>query len=163
MRRGSVFDPRMIDHVQPTVNSLLPARCQVFRPNGTRPGWEPGVGNTPGAFDQIWEGDCRVQPNIDWRARVRDFEGEYDATMAVRFNLPFHKNEFGATRDANNKIIEYANDPEFALGDSIVVLSLGGPGERTLLDKRFTVRNALPSTTMFQHNLLTDVGTSLHG
>lgn len=163
MRRGGVFDPRYVSHVQPTLNTTLPAKCAIYRPTTERPGWEPGVGNTDGAFVQIWAGDCRVQPNINWRARVRDFEGEYDATMAVLFVLPMHKNEFGATLGPDGKIIDYSNDPEFALGDSIVLTRTSGPGQRTLLDKRYTVRNALPSTDMFQHALLTDVGTSLHG
>lgn len=163
MRRGSVFDPRFITHVQPTVNGFMTARCKVFRPNQNRPGWVPGVGNTDGAFDQIWEGICRAQPNIDWRARVRDFEGEYDATMAVRIDLPMNMNEYGATRDVNGNITRYGADPNFALGDLVNIVKVAGPGQDTLLNKEFTVRNALPSTTMFQHNLLCDVGTSLHG
>jgi hypothetical protein len=121
------------------------------------------VGNQAPTDTQIWAGDVRVQPNIDWRARVRDFDGEYDATMAVRFDLPMHKNEFGATFDSNGKVIHFADDPVFAFGDRIVVTDLAGPGQRTLLNKVYTVRNALPSTTMFQHNLLCDVGTSFHG
>lgn len=163
MRTPSVFDPRYIAHVQPTINSTMLARATVRRPNAERPGWEPGVGNTTSAYVQIWAGACRVQPNIDWRARVRDFQGEYDATMAVRINLPMHKNELGAVRDALGNILTYADDPEFALGDVVELTELAGPGQRTLLGKAFTVRNALPSTTMFQHNLLCDVGTTFHG
>lgn len=163
MRRGGVFDPRFVPHVQPTVNGTMVAKCAVYRPNSDRPEWTPGVGNTDASVDQIWAGTCRVQPNIDWRARVRDFEGEYDATMAVRINLPMKHNEFGATLDSDNNIVAYADDPEFALGDRVVMTELGGPGQETLLNKVFTVRNALPSTTMFEHNLLCDVGTSLHG
>lgn len=163
MRKGGVFDPRRIAHVQHSINTTLVARAAIFRPNPERPGWEPGVGNTDAAFTQIWEGRCRVQPNIDWRARVRDFEGEYDATMAVRFNLPFNRNEFNAVRDTNGIITHFAQDPVFALGDTVRVLAIAGPGQETLLGKSYTVRNALPSSDMFAHNLLCDVGTSLHG
>jgi hypothetical protein len=162
MRRGGVFDPRMVKHVQPSLNTTLKAKAKIYRP-GARPEWEPGMGNKEPTDTQIWAGDVRVQPNIDWRARVRDFGGEYDATMAVRFDLPMHKNEYGATFDTDGKVIHFADDPVFAFGDRIVVTELAGPGQRTLLDKVYTVRNALPSTTMFQHNLLCDVGTSFHG
>lgn len=163
MRRGGVYDPRFIQRMMPVASSLASlARCTIFRPDGERPTWTPGVGVSDSS-EQIWAGVCRVQPNMDWRARVRDFDGEYDATTAVRIDLPMNKNEFGATLDANNNIVAYSPDPIFALGDHVIIVTVVGPGQETLLDKTFTVRNALPSTTMFQHNLLCDIGTSLHG
>lgn len=163
MRRGGVYHPKYIQHVQPSVNTTMRAKCVIFRQGGDRDQWVPGQGNVARDLPQIWAGSCRIQPNIDWRARVRDFEGEYDATMAVRFDLPMHKNEFGAVLDADGKIVTYADDPVFEFGDLIEVTQIAGPGQHTLLDKSFVVRNALPSTEMFQHNLLCDVGTSLHG
>jgi hypothetical protein len=162
MKRHGVFDPRFIQHVQPTVNSLSVARVKVSRAASSRPDWEPGVGNVNDPFQQIWEGPGRVQPNIDWRARTRDFQGEWDATMAVRIDLPMGVNEFGATF-VDGVLIAYNTDPAFAFGDIVEVITIAGPGQETLLGKKYTVRTALPSTTMWQHNLLCDVGTSLHG
>lgn len=163
MRTPTVFDPRFITHMMPTVNSTFVARARVYRAQSTRPNWEPGVGNVDGTYEPIWEGPCRVQPNIDWRARTRDNEGEIDATMAVRIDLPMMRNEYGATLDASGKIVTYADDPEFTFGDTLEVTVPAGPGQGTLLRKHFTVRNALPSTTMWHHNLLCDVGTTRHG
>lgn len=163
MRTPTVFHPQYMTHVAPSVNGTMIAYGKIYRSNASLPDWEPGVGNVTDPYLQIWEGNMRVQPNIDWRARTREFQGEYDATMATRFNLPFHKNMWGAVLNADGTVNTYAPDPKFAFGDIIEVTVVNGPGQRTLLGKRYTVRMALPSTNMFQHDLLTDVGTSLHG
>lgn len=165
MRTATVFHPLYVTHVQPSANGTQTARCKIYRADqtGARPGWEPGIGTTTSGDEQIWEGACRVQPNIDWRARTRDVQGEWDATMATRINIPMHKNEFGAVLDVDGNIVTYAPDPVFAFGDIVVVTEVNGPGQRTLLDKRYTVRMALPSTNMWVHDLLCDVGTTLHG
>lgn len=164
MRRTAVYDPRFIRSMQPAAIGLASLiRCAVFRTIGDRPGWVAGSGNTPDTVTKLWEGFCRVQPMIDMRARAGDFAGEYDAVEAVRFNLPFERNEFGATLDINNKIVTYGDDPVFAYGDMIDVTQVFNPGQQVLLPKRFTVRNALSSTTALQHDLLCDVGASLHG
>jgi hypothetical protein len=162
MRQATVFHPLYYTHPMPSVNGFDTAHGKVYRNSG-RPEWEPGVGNTSSGDQQIWEGPLRVQPNIDWRARTRDVQGEYDATMATRITLPMLRNEYNATRDANNNIVTYSPDPVFAFGDVVEVTTVSGPGQRTLLKKRYTVRNALPSTNMWEHDLLTDVGTTLHG
>lgn len=158
-----MFHPRYITHMMPTVNATMLARCRVFRARETRPEWKQGVGNQDGTYEVIWEGPCRVQPNIDWRARVRDNEGEIDATMAVRIDLPMLKNEHGAELDSNGNVLTYGDDPAFAFGDAVEIIATAGPGQQTLMGKHFTVRNALPSTNIWQHNLLCDVGTTLHG
>lgn len=165
MRTPTVFHPQYITHAMPSVNGTQLAHAKVYRADqtGNRPGWEAGVGNTASGDIQIWEGPCRVQANIDWRARTRDVQGEFDATMATRIQLPMLRNEFGATLNTDGSIDTYAPDPKFAFGDIVIVTEVHGPGQRTLLEKRYTVRNALPSTNMWLHDLLTDVGTSLHG
>lgn len=136
---------------------------QVFTPTGQETTWVAGVGNQDNAYEQVWEGRLRVQPNIDWRARARNFAGEFDATMATRISLPMHENRFGAVFNPDGSVKTYAPDPVFSLGDVVVVTQVNGQGQRTLLGKRYTVRNALPSTNMWEHDLLTDVGTSIHG
>lgn len=163
MRTPTVFHPLYITHVMPSVNGTQLARARVYRNSTGRPQWEPGVGNVASGDVQIWEGPCRVQANIDWRARTRELQGEFDATMATRIQLPMNHNEFGAVLNTDGTINTYAPDPSFAFGDIVEVTEVNGPGQETLLHKRYTVRNALPSTNMWVHDLLTDVGTSLHG
>lgn len=163
MRNPSVFDPRYFTHLRPTVNSTQIGRVEVFRPTGEHPGWERGVGNLDNAFELVWRSNGRVQPNIDWRARVREFSGEFDATMAVRIQLPIGQNEIGATYDANGAVIQYGPEVEFAMGYVVRVLETPVSGTSDLLNRDYTVRNALPSTNMWLHNLLCDVGTNPNG
>jgi hypothetical protein len=163
MRKPTTFDPRYLTHARPAVNGFMLAYGQVFKPTGEEVKWVPGQGNLDNAYTLVWEGRLRVQPNIDWRARSRDFAGEWDATMATRINMPMHENYFGAVLNQDGTVKTFAADPVFALGDVVVVTKVNGQGQRTLLNKRYTVRNALPSTNMWEHDLLTDVGTSIHG
>jgi hypothetical protein len=163
MRAPTTFDPRYLTHTRPTLRGFMLAYGQVFRPNGQETTWVAGQGNQDNAYVLIWEGNLRIQANIDWRARARNNNGEFDATMATRINLPMHENHYGAVLNTDGTVQTFAPDPVFAFGDVVVVTQVNGQGQRTLLGKRYTVRMALPSTNMWEHDLLTDVGTSIHG
>jgi hypothetical protein len=159
MRAGGFFHPNYATHVRPTVNSSQIARVEVFKPTGEHPSWEPGVGMENNLLELVWLGQGRVQPNIDWRARVRNFSGEYDATHAVRVQLPIGKNEFGGEK-INGEWVKYGEDPNFSMGYVVRVKETPVAGTELLFGRDYTVRNALPSSNMWLYNLLCDTGTT---
>lgn len=160
MRAGSVFHPLYFYHARPTVNSTMVARVEIWRPTGEHSKWVPGEGQTGGRFEKVWAGNARLQPNKDWRARARDFEGEFVAQQAVRIQIPIGKNEVGAVLDANDKIIEYGDDPDFGAHYRVYVTETPVKGTEFLMNKTFIVRNALRSTNTWLYNLLCDSDTT---
>lgn len=160
MRAATIFHPLYAYHPRPGLETAMLVKVRIDRPSEEHPEWEPGVGIEANAFTTIWEGFARVQPNIDWRARPRDFAGEFNATQAVRIQLGVGKNEHNAVRDGAGKITQYAPDPEmFSYGDVVSVLNVVVSGTEALLHEKFTVRNGLPSQNKWQYNLLCDAGT----
>lgn len=162
MKVGTVFHPRYPYHARPVANGRMTATIEVYATNGQHEEWEPGVGMVNPGRTLIWKSKGSVQPNIDWRARTRDHAGEFNATMAVRFDLPIGMNEVGAVK-VDGKIVSYGPDPVFALGDIVIVTESPVSGTESLIGREYTVRNALPSSYMWQHNLLCDVGTNING
>jgi hypothetical protein len=162
MRVGGFFHPKYVTHVRPVVESSQIARAEVYKPTGQHPQWVAGEGMKDNMLELVWQGAARVQPNIDWRARVRDVAGEFDATMAVRIQLPIGKNEFGGVKEGN-EWVSYGIDPIFSLGYVVRVVGTPVTGSEILQHRDYTVRNALPSSNQWVHNLLCDVGTNPNG
>lgn len=145
-----IFHPNFYYMPRTGLETAMVATVEVYRPNGTEgEHWEPGgfVGSSNNAL--IWRSKARVQPNKDWRARVRAMQGEFDATHAVRFQLPIGGNELaGKPKD----VAFYKDDLVRVIGSPVV-------GSEGLLGNRFVVRNAINSANLWLHNLLCDVGT----
>lgn len=162
-RNLGVFHPRFFYHARPTVESTMLAAVNIYRPTGEQSEWVPGVGMDDDAYELVWQGDARIQPNIDWRARDREFAGEFDATHAVRIQVPIGKNKLGAVYGNNGEIIEYGPDPEFYKDFVVRTMASYVKGTEKLVGMRYTVRNALNSSNAWVHNLLCDTGTKTGG
>lgn len=158
MRRGGAFHPQFFYHARPVIDSLMIARVQVSKPTGELASWT-GTGMTNNAYEVVWEGHARIQPNKDWRARTREFAGEFDATQAIRVQLPVAQNELGAVRDDKGKIVSYGPDPEFAKDYIVQVIDSRVKGTERLEGGQYTVRNAISSSNAWVYNLLCDTGT----
>jgi hypothetical protein len=138
----------------------MTARVEVFKPTGEFPGWVEGEGMKDTMLELVWRGPARIQPNIDWRARVRDVGSEFNATMAVRFNLPVGKNELNGVVDDVGHWIAYGPDPSFGIGYVVRVIDAPVAGTQLLYGRDYTVRNALPGSEQWAYNLLCDTGTN---
>lgn len=150
MRQNGVFHPLWFYHARPTVNSAMIATIEVFRATGELPEWDGTDGMEDNLFELIWRGPARIQPNKDWRARPREFAGEYTATQAVRFQLPIGGNELGP-------------DVEFRKDDEIHLVEIPVEGPDVQAGNIYFVRNALMSSNAWLYNLLADVNTKSGG
>lgn len=162
MRTGGVFHPDFFYAPRRTTGTTQLAGVEIYDLDGTTPGWEPGVGNLPSGAKLIWKSEARVQPNKDWRARPREVQYEYDATHAIRVQVPIGKNLAGAKYEDPNdplKITEYGPDVDFI--KDMVVRVVSGPvqGFETSLGDEFTIRNAHQSQNLWLYNLLCDTKT----
>lgn len=150
MRKGGVFHPKFFYHARPVVNSVMMATVEIYRPTGEMPEWDGGTGMANNMFTLIWRGKARIQPNKDWRARPREFAGEFTATQAVRIQVPIGGNELG-------------EDIEFRKDDEVVAVELDVIGGEQIVGNRYFVRNALTSSNLWVFNLLCDVDTKSGG
>jgi len=110
-------------------------------------------------LELVWRGYGRVQPNKDWRARTRNHANEFNATHAMRVQIPINKNLLGAVYDVDGNIVSYGIEPIFAKDFVLRVMEAGVSGTEELVGVPLTVRNALNSSTPWVHNLLCDAGT----
>lgn len=161
-RNLGVFHPRFFYHARPTVESTMLARVEIYRPTGKQSNWTPGEGMSNDAYELVWVGDARIQPNIDWRAREREFAGEFDATHAVRVQVPMQRNELNAVK-VNGEYVSYSPDPEFYKDFVVKVVASYVKGTDKLVGMKYTVRNAINSSNAWVHNLLCDTGTKTGG
>jgi hypothetical protein len=154
-----IFHPLFATHPRTTVNSAQLARVEVYEPTGNTADWTPGVGIADNLETLVWKGQARVQPNKDWRARPREFGGEFDATHAIRVQLGIGKNEVGATLDVDNKIVTYGPDVMFHKDFIVVPIFLPVNGTEVMEGQKLYVRNAEISSNAWVYNLLCDTGT----
>lgn len=155
------------------------ARVTVFKPTGEIPEWDGADGMLGGVWERVWVGPGRVQPNKDWRARPKEVGGEFDATQAVRVQIPIGKNELGAVRGGQlpfgtlgfgeggfggtleqAPFVSYGPDPEFAKDFRVDIDYMPVTGSKVMETKQLIVRNALISSNAWVYNLLCDVGTN---
>lgn len=154
-----IFHPDFFYMPRPTVNSAQLAKVRVLHPTGATAHWVPGSGISTDMYDAIWEGQARLQPNKDWRARPREVQNEYGAVHAIRVQLPIGMNLFGATYDENDQVTAYGPEPAFSKDDVVLVLESPVIGSETLVGDRYVVRNAKNSANLWLHNLLCDTET----
>lgn len=159
MRSGAIFHPDFFYAPRPSVNSAQEAWVEVYDPSDVPSHWEPGTGMSGPAPTKVWEGYARIQPNKDWRARPRNFAGEFNDTHAVRFQLAIGQNYLGAVLDVDGKVVSYGTDPIFSMGQSVKVVRSPVIGTQGLVGKSFHVRNAVNSANAWLYNVLCDTGT----
>lgn len=162
-RTLGAFHPQFFYHARPVVESTMLAGVNIYRPTGNQSTWTPGEGMSTDAYELVWMGDARIQPNKDWRARDREFAGEFDATHAVRIQIPMQKNRLGAVVDTDGRIISYGPEVEFHKDFYVKVTATYVKGTEELINTRYTVRNAVNSSNAWVHNLLCDTGTKSAG
>lgn len=149
MRRGGVFHPKFFYHARPVVESVMTATVEIFEPTGGVPKWDGGTGMS-NTYNLVWRGLARIQPNKDWRARPREFAGEFDATQAVRIQVGIGKNELGM-------------DVEFHKDFLVRVVEVPVVGAENMVGNEYYVRNALTSSNLWVYNLLCDINTKSGG
>lgn len=154
-----IFHPLFAYHPRHALSGSQQTLVEVYAPTGGTAEWVPGQGMRDNTLELVWRGYARVQPNIDWRARTRDHGNEFNAIHAVRIQLSIGQNLFGAIYDDEGNLIEYGEDPVFAKDYVVTVVESKVSGTQGLLDKAFTVRNALVNDQAWVYNLLCDTGT----
>lgn len=126
----------------------------VYKPLTTVPEWSPTEGITNDSYEIIYRGMGRVQPNIDWRARDRNFANELTATQATRVQIKFHGNE----------LTEDGSVPEIFKDYRVVLLVPGGSDRNDwLTGSSMIVRNAEQASQKWVRSMLCDTGTREHG
>lgn len=163
MRGNGIFHPRFFYHPRPVVNSAQVAYVQVFKPTGGVPRWNGTDSMENNLLTLVWEGHARIQPNKDWRARPREFAGEFDATQAVRVQLPIGENHLGATFATDGTVVTYGADVEFFKDYEVKVVSVPVEGALNMVGNTYFVRNAMTSTNLWVYNLLCDTNTKSGG
>lgn len=162
MRAGGVFHPEFFYVPRRTTSTAELADIEIFQLSlDPQNGWTPGVGIGVTPDTLLWKGKARVQPNKDWRARPREVQFEYDATQAVRVQVPIGKNLVGATWDpVLKRYTSYGEDPRF--DKDLRVNVLGGPvkGYKQMEGSNLYVRNAIVNQNLWVYNLLCDTKTS---
>jgi hypothetical protein len=107
---------------------------------GTEAVWDPDTGGvTGGGWDYVWWGECRVQPNKDWRARRRNGEDSPTVQHAVRIQMSM-------------------DCPPILLGDAVGVLY--SPYDDSLERYIFHIRNPLESSNAWGRSVLGDLDMS---
>ena len=160
MRVGGVFHPDFFYSPRRTTGTSQLAHVRVWKLTPNSGDWVPGGGMNVTPDELIWESRGRVQPNIDWRARPREVQFEYDAVQAVRVQLPIGKNLIGAVWDEDKKrYTSYGPDPEFIKDMRVEIVDGPVKGFETMEGRDLFVRNAISSQNLWLHNLLCDVKT----
>lgn len=159
LNNQGIFHPLFAYHPRNALAGSQQTLVEVYKPTGGVSEWVPGVGMEDNTLALVWRGYARVQPNIDWRARVRDHGNEFNATHAVRIQLGIGVNLHGATYDVDGKVTAYGADPTFAKDFVVRVVESEVTGTQGLMDKAFVVRNALTNDQTWLYNLLCDTGT----
>lgn len=149
MKTTGIFHPNWFYHARPVVESAMIAEVEIYEPTSEPVEWQPGVGITNDPLILRWKGKARIQPNKDWRARDRDFSGEFDSVHAIRVQVGINKNKYDSP-DASE---------DFAKSWIVVVTDCPVQGSEVNIGDRYWVRNAKMSSNLWLHNLLCDTGT----
>lgn len=160
MRSTGIFHPLFATHPRLGLETSMTDYIEIREPTGDYPTWVPGEPIGAGTYVAVYRGPARVQPNLDWRARDRKIGGELDATQAVRIQIPFGRNEVGATYDAG-VIVNYGDDPFVAKDYIVHVISSQAESSESLQDYTFVVRNAIQASQKWLRNFLADTGTKV--
>jgi hypothetical protein len=92
---------------------MMLAYIEVAHPQSDTADWNPMQGDVfDGTTDYTlhYRGPARVQPNNDWRARVKKWDGDIVTEHAVRFQMPLDRNEI--------------TNPERMPGESVTALGI---------------------------------------
>lgn len=149
MRRDGIYHPLFATHPRVGLNTSMTDRVEIFKPTGTvvEP-WSLETGIPTGAYELVYRGPARVQPNIDWRARDRNYAGELTATMACRVQLPIGGNELG-------------EDVMISKDYQVQVIATGADAAPWLHEYAFVVRNAMQASQKWLYTFMADAGTRI--
>jgi hypothetical protein len=92
----SMIDPRWPFHQREVVAGSMLAYVEIAHPQTDAVEWNPMQGDVfDGTTDYVlhYQGPARIQPNVDWRARVHKLDGQIITEHAVRIQVPFNRNE----------------------------------------------------------------------
>lgn len=159
MRQAQIFHPLFATHPRAGLETSMQDFIEISKPTGQRSDWVPGQGIAPGAYELVYRGPGRVQPNIDWRARDRNHSGELNAILAVRVQTPFGKNLVGAVLDVNGEVVTYGPDQLIAKDYIVRVISSRAPDAEQLQKHEFVIRNAVQASEKWLRTYLADTGT----
>ena len=150
MRQPKIFHAQFAVHPRPGINTSMTDRIEIYKPTGKQPQWVPGQPMPDGAFELVYRGFGRIQPNLDWRARDRKHAGELDATQAVRVQFPIGGNELGP-------------DVMVAKDYKVVCIEPGADAAPWITKYEFMVRNATQASQKWLFTILCDTGTRIVG
>lgn len=160
MRTGGIFHPNFFYAPRRTTDTSQLVDISILEVTPADGEWEPGVGILPRDDKLLWTGKGRVQPNKDWRARPREVQFEYDATQAVRVQIPIGKNLVGAVWDPDLKrYTSYGPDPHFQKDMRVKINSGPVKGFELMEGDQLFIRNAIQNQNLWVYNLLCDTKT----
>ena len=152
MRGTGIYHPLFATHPRNGIESSMTDEIRISKPTGVRSKWVPGSNGgdfDSDAYEVIYEGMGRVQPNLDWRARDRNFASELTGTTTIRVQVPVHGNRL--TDDgtipliAKDYLVELINTPDEENG--------------WLKGTPIIVRNATQATQKWLRTMIADTGT----
>lgn len=159
MRATGIYHPLFATHPRLGLETSMTDLIEIRKPTGDPAQWVPGQGMEGDAYELVYRGPARVQPNIDWRARDRNHAGELTATLAVRIQTPFGKNEIGQVLDGDGEVVSYGDDPLISKDYMVNVISSSAPDAEPLTEYTFVVRNAVQASEKWLRTFLADTGT----
>lgn len=154
MRGTGIYHPKFSTHPTAGLETSMTDYVAIYKPTGIGPSWTPDEGISDDSFEIIYRGMGRVQPNIDWRARDRNFANELTATQATRVQIKF----FG------NELTDDHSVPEIFKDYRVVLITPGGSDRNEwLAGSSMIVRNAEQASQKWVRSMLCDTGTREHG
>lgn len=160
MRNMGIFHPDFFYHPRPVVESAMITDVKIYSPDGTQSDWVPGqTASENSLYTLRYIGKARVQPNKDWRARVREQGLEFGATQAVRVQVGIESNLYYAVDGEPASGLHADASEDFKKDWMVIVDQSYVDGAEYLEDSILYVRNALGSGNKWLHNLLCDTNT----
>lgn len=150
MHSTGIFHPRFKYHPRASIESAMPDRIEIYKPTGEAAEWVPGAGMLDNAWQIVYRGRARLQPDQDWKARDRNFANELTATMAIRIGIPVRGNEL----DPLDPLA-----PLIAKGYKVVVIDADPESKDWTEGTDLIVRNGIQATEKWLRTFVADTGT----
>lgn len=147
--------PLFMDSAYYPLQLLANSRVSVYaQPDVVEHEWDPDAGLSSKPNQPIWRGWSNVTPNVDWRARNREWGEEITGVHAYRVQLMhIDKNELidkDKWGDPNLRV-------SFAEGMRVQINDM--PTDKRVEGLKLVIRNSMTDSLFWQPTLLCDIET----
>lgn len=153
MRGTGIYHPKFAAHPALGLVTSMTDTLEIYKPTGAQPTWNPLDGIENNGFELIYRGPGRAQPQIDWRARDRNFANELTATEGVRVQIPFGRNELTDDGSVGEIFKDY----------KVVITASNSSVNAPMIGQTLIVSNALQAGQHWLRSMMCTTGTRSNG